>query len=187
MGIVLKQLPDPSSTVKINRTVFLTVNRVTLPLVTMPSLEGKTLTYARIILERNHLTLGDTTSKPDFMRGSVLEQTYNGQKIESGSKIPWGSKIDLVIAGGLTEEKLLVPSLLGLTVAQARALLDSAGITLGAIIPDAGISDTSGAFIYKQKPPKLTEDQRPVYIQPGQLMDIWISPVMKSLEDSTNK
>src|SRR5687768_7465725 len=35
-GIVLKQLPDPNSTVKINRTVFLTVNRVTLPLVDMP-------------------------------------------------------------------------------------------------------------------------------------------------------
>ncbi len=46
MGIVLKQLPDPNSTVKINRTVFLTVNRVTLPLVEMPALEGKTLNFA---------------------------------------------------------------------------------------------------------------------------------------------
>jgi hypothetical protein len=35
MGIVLKQLPDPNSTVKVNRTVMLTVNRVTLPMIDM--------------------------------------------------------------------------------------------------------------------------------------------------------
>ena len=63
MGIVLKQLPDPNSTVKINRTVFLTVNRVTLPQVDMPSLQGKTLKYALEILKRSHLQLGDTTFK----------------------------------------------------------------------------------------------------------------------------
>lgn len=61
-GVVLKQLPDPNSTVKINRTVFLTVNRQTLPLVDVPDLIGKTLGYAIIILERNHLTLGDRKS-----------------------------------------------------------------------------------------------------------------------------
>lgn len=100
MGIVLKQLPDPNSTVKINRIVFLTVNRLTLPLVEMPSLEGKTLNYALIILERSHLKLGDTSYKPDFMRGSVLEQLYKGKRLSYGSKLPWGSQIDLVIAGG---------------------------------------------------------------------------------------
>lgn len=185
MGIVLKQLPDPASTVKINRTVFLTVNRLTLPLIEMPELEGKTLNYAMIILERNHLKLGDTSYKPDFMRGSILEQSYNGHKIAHGSKVPWGSRIDLVIAGGLTDERILVPSLLGLTVAEAKTLLEANGISIGAIIPDAGITDTAAAFVYKQKPPKFTEDMQPVFIQSGQLMDLWISPVMKVLEDTT--
>jgi len=184
-GIVLKQLPDPNSTVKINRTVFLTVNRLTLPMVDMPTLEGKTLNYALIILERSHLKLGDTTYKPDFMRGSVLEQLFNGNKVAAGTKIPWGSSIDLVLAGGLTTDRFMVPSVLGLTLAEAKALLEAEGIIVGGIIVDEGTKDTSGAFVYKQNPPKLTEDKQPNYIQSGQLMDLYVSPVMKNL-DSTN-
>ena len=74
LGTVLKQLPDANSTVKVNRTVYLTVNRYTLPLVDVPPLEGKSLAYALELLERSHLKLGDTTFRPDFMQGSVLEQ-----------------------------------------------------------------------------------------------------------------
>jgi eukaryotic-like serine/threonine-protein kinase len=107
-GIVIKQLPDPNSTVKVNRTVFLTVNRTTIPLIEMPALEGKTFSFALEILRRSHLELGDTASRPDFMRGSVLEQSYRGNRISSGSKVPWGSSIDLVIGSGLNTERIQV-------------------------------------------------------------------------------
>ena len=72
MGIVLRQIPDPNSTVKINRTILLTVNRMTLPLIDMPALEGKSFNFALDILRRSHLKLGDTIYKPDFMRGSII-------------------------------------------------------------------------------------------------------------------
>ena len=185
MGIVLKQLPDPNSTVKINRTVFLTVNRLTLPTVDMPLLKGKSLAYAIMILERSHLKLGDTTYRPDFARGSVLEQIYKGEQVEAGAKIPWGSSVDLVIARGVTDERFMVPSLTGLTVAEAKTILEANGIILGAIVADPGVTDTAAAFVFKQSPPKFTEDKEPVYMQSGQLMDIWISREMKLL-DSTN-
>ena len=184
-GIVLKQLPEPNSTVKVNRTVLLTVNRVTLPMVDMPSLQGKSLNYAIEILKRSHLQLGDTTFKPDFMMGSVLEQTYKGNVITSGTKVTWGSRIDLVIGGGLADTRMIVPNLVGLTYGEAKLLLEQNGISTGALIPDPGITDTLGAFVYKQSPPRFTEDKRPVYIQSGQLIDIWISPVMKVERDTT--
>ena len=186
MGTVLKQLPEPNSTVKINRTVLLTVNRVTLPMVDMPALQGKSLNYAIEILKRAHLVLGDTMYKPDFMMGSVLEQQYKGNIINSGTKLTWGSKVDLVIGGGLAEQRILVPSLIGMTYGEAKLLLEQEGISIGALIPDAGIRDTLAAFVYKQSPPRFTEDRRPVYIQSGQLMDLWISPVQKQQIDSTN-
>jgi len=186
MGIVLKQLPDPNSTVKINRVVYLTVNRVTLPLVDMPSLQGKTLNYALEIMKRSHLVLGDTTFKPDFMMGSVLEQKFNGNPIQSGAKIPWGSRVDLVIGSGLSEERFLVPDLLGLTLAQAKAILDENGIMLAGTIADAGVTDTLNAFVYKQNPPRFTEDKQAVYINSGQVMDLWVSKEMRVLKDSTN-
>lgn len=184
MGIVLKQLPDPNSTVKINRTVFLTVNRLTLPMVDMPSLKGKSITYAMMILERSHLKLGDTSYRPDFARGAILEQSYRGNQLEAGEKVPWGSRIDVVIARGVTQERFMVPMLVGLTVAEAKAILEANGIVLGAVVAESNVLDTAAAFVYKQSPPKFTEEKQPVYMQSGQLMDLWISKEMK-LVDST--
>lgn len=184
MGIVLKQLPDPNSTVKINRTVYLTVNRVTLPLVDMPSLQGKTLNYALEILRRSHLVLGDTSSRPDFMMGSVLEQSYKGNPITSGTKLPWGSRVDLVVGSGLAETRIMVPDLVGKTLGEAKLILDANGIGLAAIIPDPGITDTLAAFVYKQNPPRFTSEKQVVFIQSGQLMDLWISREPKASADS---
>lgn len=188
-GIVLKQLPDANSTVKINRTVFLTVNRVVPPMIEMPKLEGQSLRFALDMLERYHLKLGDTTSRPDFMAGSVLEQLYNGQRIPEKAKVQWGSSISLVIGAGVNKREILVPSIVGLTYNEAKAMLEEEGITFAAIIPydDAVIRDTANAFIVKQNPERFDEDKRPRYIKSGQVMDIWISPNMVILSDSANK
>ncbi len=183
-GSVIKQLPDADATVKINRTVFLTVNRYVPPMVLMPALEGKNLAYALNILQKSHLILGDTSYKPDFMKGSVLEQSFKGQKITAGTNIPWGSKISLVIAGGLNDEKIGVPDLIGKTYAEGKAILESSGINIGAVVGKDAIKDTGTAFIYKQSPDKFDDAKRPVYIHPGQLMDLYISQIM-ILPDST--
>ncbi len=189
MGTVLKQFPEANSTVKVNRSVLLTVNRVTLPMVEMPSLQGKSLNYALEILKRSHLQLGDTSFKPDFMMGSVLEQKFKGSPIVSGAKVLWGSRIDLVIGAGLANQNIPVPDLTGMTFGEAKAILEEDGISLGALIADAGVRDTSAAFIYKQSPARFSEGldnaKQLNYIQSGQLMDIWISVERKNLSDSS--
>lgn len=186
-GVVLKQLPDPNATVKVNRTVFITVNRYVPPMLDMPKLEGQNLSFAIRMLERNHLKLGDTTFRPDFMMGSVLEQHYNGMRIPEKSKIQWGSRIDLVIGGGLEKKEMPVPTLTGMTFAEAKALLDENGISFGAIIPEGSITDTASAYIIKQRPERLDVDNMLIYIQSGQLMDVWISQQMRIINDSLPK
>jgi len=183
-GTVIKQLPDPNSTVKVNRIVFLTVNRVTPPMIEMPKLEGLSLRFALDVLQRNHLQLGDTTYKPDFMKGSILEQQLNGSRILPGAQVQWGSKISLVIGSGLTNEQMLVPDLVGMTFKEAKALLDSSGIGLGAIITEGEVKDSSAAFIFKQNPPKTDEEMKPSFIRSGQVMDVWISSKMIYIKDS---
>ena len=185
MGTVLKQLPDANSTVKVNRTVFLIVNRYTLPLVDMPALEGKSMSYAMELLERSHLKLGDTTFRPDFMQGSVLEQNVFGVRTPAGSKVKWGSRVDLVVGGGLSTQQFLVPDLVGKTFSEAKLILEQNMLTLAAVIPDPGITDTSSAFVYKQNPPRFTEDGVAVSIQPGQLVDVWISQQMRYIKDTS--
>lgn len=190
MGIVLKQFPEENSTVKVNRQVLLTVNRSTLPMLDMPALQGKSLSYALEILKRSHMVLGDTTFKPDFMMGSVLEQRYKGNLVASGAKVPWGSRIDLLVGSGLSQENILVPSLVGMTFAEAKSFLDGKGISSGAIVAyptGTIIHDTANAYIVKQSPPQFNEEHIQSYIRSGQVMDLWISPVMINIVDSTNK
>lgn len=177
-GVVIKQLPDANATVKVNRTVFLTVNRYMPPMVTMPALEGKSLGFALDLLQRSHLQLGDTTFKPDFMKGSVLEQLYNGNKVEAGEKVIWGSKISLVIAGGLQDEQIIVPDLVGKTFAEGKITLEAIGVNVGAVIAKDAIKDTGSAFIYRQNPERYNDEKKPIFIHPGQLMDIYISKEM---------
>lgn len=185
-GIVLKQLPDPNSTVKVNRTIFLTVNRVTPPMIEMPKLEGLSLRFALDILQRNHLVLEDTIFKPDFMQGSILEQQYNGTRIPEKTMIRWGSRITLIVAAGLDDKQMMVPDLVGLTYSQAKAYLDENKISLGAtlVYPGSVIKDTAAAFVYKQNPERFNELKQPNYIRSGQLMDLYIAAEMINLKDS---
>lgn len=185
-GTVVKQLPDANATVKVNRTVFLTVNRYIPPMVAMPQLEGKSLSFALDLLRRNHLILGDTVYKPDFMKGSILEQKYNGATIITGAKVRWGSKITLVIAAGLNEQEMMVPNLIGLTYAQAKSQLELLGVNIAGIIAEGEIKDTAAAFVYKQNPERFNDDKQPIYIRPGQLMDLYITRVMMLPTDSTD-
>jgi beta-lactam-binding protein with PASTA domain len=174
---IIKQLPEPDATVKRNRTVYLTINRASPPDIDMPKLEGLSYRYALDKLQKNHLKLRDTINRPDFMKGSVLEQLYNSVRISPGTKIPWGSKITLVIGAGVQAEPVLVPDLLGLTFAEAKQILEEKGISLAAVVPMPGVKDTLNAFVYKQDPETRDIDGTRLYIQPGRTMDIWLSPV----------
>jgi len=184
-GTVLKQLPDPNATVKVNRTVFLTVNCVVPPMVSMPKLEGQSLHFAMDMLTRAHLQLGDTIYKPDFMAGSVLEQQYNGKRIPEKTKIQWGSKITLIIAGGLDEQQMLVPSVVGMTYEEGMTVLEGSGISSGAKVFTDRITDTARAYIIKQSPDRFDENHMPRYIQAGQVIDLWLSSVNVIPKDST--
>ncbi|MBA2250168.1 MAG: PASTA domain-containing protein [Chitinophagaceae bacterium] len=183
---VIKQLPDPDATVKANRTVFLTINRALPPSIDMPKLEGLSFKFAVNMLERNHLRLGDTSYRADFMKGSVLEQQYNGARIAAGTPVPWGSKVELVIGAGLQDQRILVPDLLGMNFDAAKEILKEKGINLAATIFLPGITDSANAFIYKQNPEKMDEDKNLIYIQPGQTMDLWLSPTPPNLDSLRN-
>lgn len=184
LNTVKKQLPDPASTVKVNRTVFLNVNPNTLPMIDMPKLEGLSYRFAYDKLVRSNLKLGDTTMRPDFMKGSVLEQLFNGQKIDPGAKVRWGSAISLVVGAGVEDVRIPVPDLVGLTVAQAKDVLTSQGIVLASILTIGNISDTANAYVYKQNPEVFGYEKSQIFIQPGQTMDIWIQ-LEKPVIDST--
>lgn len=186
-AFVIKQVPEADAVVKINRTVYVTVNKVVPPDVAMPNLIGYTFRNAEMILKNNGLKLGDTTYRPDFAKNSVLEQLYNNENIKPGSKIKVGSRVSLVIGSGIGTSEMIVPKLIGLTYSEAKILLDANGLIVGSVIPDPTVKDTGSAFIYRQSPLHKTPEGFKVRIRPGQMIDVWLSvekPQIDTLSDT---
>lgn len=184
---VLRQFPDADAVVKENRTVYLTINRAIAPSIEMPNLEGMSFRTAQIVLKQYGLKLKDTVFRPDFAKNSVLEQQYNGERIKAGTKIAMGSSILLVLGSGLGEDEFTVPDLFSLSYQEAMVVLQSTGLSTGAVVPDADVDDTMNAFVYRQSPERLTYDNRFNKIRPGQTIDLWLSKVkpMRQTDSTT--
>ncbi len=168
---VLRQVPEDGEVVKVNRTVYLTINRAVPPLVEMPNLVGFSFRSAEMELVNMGLRVGDTMYKTDFARNSVLEQRYNG------------SSISFVLGSGIGQDKFVVPVLIGKTYCEAKAWIERNGLAVGATIAMPGVTDTCNAFIYKQSPERYNDDKKFNYIHTGQTIDVWLQ-IEKPVTDS---
>jgi beta-lactam-binding protein with PASTA domain len=184
---VIKQFPEADNLVKVNRTVYLTINRAVPPVIGMPNLMSMSFRYAQMALRQYGLKLEDTIFKPDFAKNSVLDQLYKGESIKPGTQIQQGSAITLVLGNGIGME-LLVPELFGLTYREARSALETSGLITGAVVPDNDVQDTTNAYVYRQSPGRFDEEHRPNRIRQGQTIDIWLSAQKPQLQpDSAAK
>jgi beta-lactam-binding protein with PASTA domain len=172
---VVKQFPEADNLVKINRTVYLTINRSVAPYIAMPNLVSMTFRNAEMVLHHYGLQLEDTIFKPDFAKNSVLGQLYNGENIKPGTKIQQGNKITLVLGNGIGGSEFMVPDFFGITYREAKALLDSERLILGAPVLDDDVKDAENAYVYRQNPNRFDDEKRPNHIHQGQTIDLWLS------------
>ncbi len=184
---VIKQNPGADATVKVNRTIYLTINRAQPPLVEMPNLVGFSIRNAQMYLENIGLHLGDTSFRPDIAKNAVLEQLYNKQPIKTGTKIFMGSTIGFVLGNGVGTLEMAVPDLTGKRYSQVKSLLRSVDLNFTPVF-DPDVADTPGSYVTRQNPQKYSQsasgDRRLNRIKPGQTVDIWLS-VRPLVTDST--
>ena len=172
---VIKQFPEGDNLVKVNRTVYLTINRSVAPFIQMPNLISMTFRNASIVMRQYGLQIEDTIFKPDFAKNSVLDQLYKGESIKPGTQIQQGSKITLVLGNGIGGTEFPVPDFVGLTYRDALALLSSTELILGAPVVDKGVTDTLNAFVYRQSPARVDEEEKKInHIRQGQTVDLWL-------------
>lgn len=186
---IIKQFPDADATVKVNRTVYLTINRAVPPLIDMPNLVGMSFRNAELELRTRGLKLGDTIYVPDIAKNAVKDQLQNGVSLKPGTKVLMGTTISLVLGAGVGNELIPVPDLFGMTYEEAKILLEGNGINMGVVLPDADVKDTAAGFIYWQNPPRFTDDNRLNTIRTGQIMDIRLTskpPVRDTTRQTVN-
>lgn len=172
---VIRQFPEADAVVKENRTVYLTINRAVAPSIEMPNLEGMSFRTAQLVLKQYGLKVKDTVFRPDFAKNSVLEQQFEGERIKPGTKIAMGSGLTLVLGSGLGQDEFNVPDLFSLTYNEAMTVLQTTGLSAGAVVSDSDVTDVMGGYVYRQSPERLTYDNMVNRIRPGQTIDLWLS------------
>lgn len=175
-GTIIDQNPTSGTFVKANRRVFITSNAVNPILVEMPNLVGLTLRQAKSTLNLQGFKLGYLSFVPDIAVNNVLEQHYKGKQIEEGEQIPKGAEINLVLGKGLYNEKTVLPRVIGLTLAEARNLLQDASLNLGRFTFDETIIDNVDSLqarVYSQYPNYNWESE--TYINFGARVDLWLT------------
>jgi eukaryotic-like serine/threonine-protein kinase len=184
-GTVIKQVPEADQVVKVNRTVYVIINRFVPPDIEMPNLVGLSFRNAQMTLQNLGLKVGDTVHQINYAQGSIMEMKFKGNTITPGQKIKVGSKIDLVVAAGLGDETIRVPNLIGMQFSEARALLDANGLVLFLVPPGPDVKDTSSAYVVWQSPNPAGPEGGAARIRPGQMVDVRISAT-PPVKDTTN-
>ena len=153
-GSVVEQDPDAGTNVKENRTIYLTVVTRLAPPIALPDLEPFTYREAIATIANYGLKVGDTTYRPDIARDRVLEVRFGGQPIKAGTKLPKGSKIDLVLGNGEGASEVEIPDLINQDLDAAKFVIKNGGLTLGIISYQGPITDSTNLTVVAQSPMK---------------------------------
>ncbi len=182
-GTVVDQHPKAGFKVKRNRKIFLTMNAMNPERIPMPDLISLTFRQAKAKLESFNLKLGEVSYEPDIGVNLVLQQKLNGREINPGDSVSKGSYIDLVLGKGLSDEQTYVPSLIGLSLEQAKIKASDRFLRIGGILPDNTVKteeDKSVALIYKQQPMPVSGVTLPL----GSSIDVWITTDSTKIQEA---
>jgi beta-lactam-binding protein with PASTA domain len=174
-GAVVNQNPEPETQVKKNRTIYLTVNAVLPPLVTMRDMTGLSRRQALSIIEAMGLQIDSLTYQPDICLDCVLAVRYKKKVIEGGTKIKKGDKVTLVLGAG-SDGRVMLPDFYGMSYQQAKTTVQANFLTEGAVLVCEGCEtpeDSLVAKVYKQIPPYFAESKTTISM--GQAVDFYLT------------
>jgi serine/threonine-protein kinase len=128
-GTILSQFPVGGTMVKSGRTIK-AVTSLGQKAVAVPDLSGFSIRQARLILETAGFKMGDIQwTTTDSLPEKVVVFSYPNK----GTMIPFGSTVNLMINQGAHEQTVFVPSLVGLSLEEAKARLEERGLKIGLV------------------------------------------------------
>jgi beta-lactam-binding protein with PASTA domain len=154
-GCIAEQNPPTGFRVKKWRYIMLTINAFNPEMVAMPNLVNLPKRQAIAIIESAGLEMGTPRYVPDISIDVVIKQLYNGREVSEGDSLQKGSVIDLILGKGLSNQRTLVPDLIGMKIQDAKNRILGASLTLVTSIFDNTVAtgqDSLKAFVYKQNP-----------------------------------
>lgn len=164
---VLQIYPSSGSRVKDGRTVVLKVNPKTYAPVAVPDVLDRYKFLAFRKLDLLGLKVGDTIYEPSIQKDAVIRMMFDGKVVKPGEKVPMFSTLDLVIGSG-PKRNVIVPNLVGRTVAEARAIITQNYFEVGLVEYEDGKNNDSDIIYYQDPNGGSVRDQ-------GMQVDLWAS------------
>lgn len=178
-GVVVDQVPSSGAKVKEGRKLFLTINALSPRLVKVPDIKYSSLRQAKSYLKAIGLTVGKLMYAPSENENMVMEMFFNKKSINAGDDVPFGAVIDVVV-GRISTDKVVVPSLIGLSEEEAKISLASYSLNLGSVVRDSSVAEEGGdtiPYVFKQQPVDV-----PVFL--GTSVDVWLTFKSQAAMDS---
>ncbi|MGG5209751.1 PASTA domain-containing protein [Chryseobacterium sp. MIQD13] len=164
---VLKMHPLSSSRVKPGSLVRIVVNPRTWAPITVPDVINKYSGLAFQRLDQVGLKIGDTIYEPSIQKDALLRVLYKGNAVNPGSRLPRFSVIDVVVGSG-PMRNISIPSVVGLSVKEARAVIAKSLFEVGLVEHEDGSKDESDIIYYQDPASGDVRDQ-------GMQIDLWAS------------
>lgn len=168
---VIDLYPQVGSKVKPNRKVSITLNASGPREIKVPDVVDKTRRRAIYDLESSGFEVGELIYVPHIGKDVVLGLRHRGRDVQFPSTYTKGTRFDILVGMGLSDERVRVPYIKNLSVESARALLSGFGLNIGALIYDEDVRDSAQAFIYRQEPKPSWEAS----LRMGANIDVWLT------------
>jgi serine/threonine-protein kinase len=173
-GTIIFQRPGANDIVKINRRIYLVISGGE-PIVSVPVLKGKSLVDARFSLERLGLNLGKVDSvASDNPKDMIFDQQYT-----AGTEIKQGDSVGVSLSIGQGIGSILVPNLIGKSLAEAEKVLADSSLKVGKINYQRSFSLLPNTVLdqYPSKGNKLN---------PGDSVDLFVTQAADSDNEHQN-
>jgi beta-lactam-binding protein with PASTA domain len=119
----------------------------------MPNLQDMSYRQAETTLRGMGLEVDTVYDyEPSAFRDLVLDVKRNGESVLPGDKLPVGTQVRLVVGFGRGTEEVEVPSVIGMKLQEARSVLLSHRLTVGAISYDEPQQEGVDQYVYRQIP-----------------------------------
>ena len=176
-GEVIMQDPKPESRVKEGRTIYFIVTKNNPDIIKLPDLAGSD-DYDLYSRKLTRLGLKPRivarVADPKLDPNTIVQVIYRGdtitRKSRNGVPVEMGGTVDFVVSEAVTLT-VSIPDCICQSLDAAKFLIQASDLSVGAIIPDATVTDLETAYVYRQSP-KYDEQET---MRKGEQIDLYIT------------
>ena len=147
-GTVLSTNPVAGTKVAQGSTIIVTVSGGQTT-INLPNLVGLSLETAKSTITSNGLKVGTITYE---YSNTVASGNVISSSPISGSGVPSGYSINLVVSKGANSSTITVPDLTGKTVEESKTILKNLGLNVNAVKGENAPTSSQNGLIYSQDP-----------------------------------